>query len=110
MTDDYDDFPEGMTFRPSPEMLMGPLTGIRPVDDRWGGEIPEAYMQAIHSDVTENDLPQMLERIPTDDMDFADIISMVVLQTIARTGQRLAVELDGCTIDTSTIFDDELVE
>jgi len=90
-------------------MLMGPITGIRPTDERWGGEIPEAYMIAIYNDLMETDIPKMLDDMD-EDLPLPEILGMVVLQTVARTGQRLAVELDGCTIDTTTIFEDELVE
>lgn len=89
--------------------MMGPITGIRPMDDRWGGEMPEEYLMAIYDDIMHSDLPSMLEKTP-DDAGLDEIIGMVVLQTIVRTGQRLAVELDGCTIDTTTIFEDDMEE
>lgn len=93
------------TYRPGSGLIMGPITGIRPYDDRWGGEVPEEYMLAIYEDVINNDLPMMLKDHP--DMDTENVVGMAVLQTIVRTAQRLAVELDGCTIDTTTIFEDD---
>ena len=93
-------------FRPGQNLMMGPITGIRPTDDRWGGEVPEEYVMAIYDDIMNEDMPSMLEVVP-DDATLPDIIGMAVLQTIVRTGQRLAVELEGCTIDTTTIFEDD---
>jgi len=93
-------------FRPGAHMMMGPITGIRPDDGRWGGEMPEEYLMAIYDDLMNTDVPKLLETA-TDDMGFPDIVGMVVLQTAVRTAQRLAVELDGCTIDTTTIFEDD---
>lgn len=93
-------------YRVGKDLIMSPITGIRPIDDRWGGEIPEEYVEAIYEDVVNQDLPNMLAETDTD-FNTEDIISMAVLQTIIRTSQRLAVELDGCHIDTTTIFDDE---
>lgn len=90
-------------FRPGAHLMMGPITGIRPDDGRWGGEVPEEYLMAIHDDVMHSDLPKML----TDDIPFEEAVGMVVIQTIVRTAQRLAVELDGCVIDTTTIFEDD---
>lgn len=92
-------------FRPSADMLMGPITGIRPSDNRWGGEVPEEYMEAIYDDVVNNDLPVILKKLP-EDAPIEDVLGVAVIQAIVRTGQRLAVELDGCTIDTTTIFED----
>lgn len=94
-------------FRPAADMMMGPITGVRPSDNRWGGEVPEEYMEAIYDDVLNNDLPVILAKLP-DDAPIEDIIGVSVIQAIVRTGQRLAVELDGCTIDTTTIFEDEV--
>jgi len=93
-------------FRPGAHLMMGPITGIRPDDERWGGEMVEEHIMAIYDDVMNSDLPDMLDKCP-DDASLVDIIGMAVLQAIVRTGQRLAVELDGCTIDTTTIFEDE---
>jgi len=94
-------------YRPNPKLLMGPLTGIRPDDNRWGGELVEPVVMAIYDDVVNNDIPLMLKDI-SEDMDVFDIVGMAVIQTIVRTAQRIAVELDGCVIDTTTIFDEDL--
>ena len=94
-------------FRPNPNLLMSPITGIRPTDDRWGGEVVEEHLMAIYEDVMNSDVPSLLKTVP-DDALMEDVIGMVVLQTAVRTAQRLAVELDGCTIDTSTIFEDDV--
>lgn len=93
-------------FRPAADLVMGPITGVRPVDDRWGGEMPEEYVTAIYDDVVVNDLPSIIKGLPKD-ATLEEIIGVAVIQTIVRTGQRIAVELDGCTIDTTTIFEDE---
>lgn len=106
-------------FRPAMNLVMGPITGIRPNDDRWGGEMPQEYITAIYDDVVKSDIPMLLEQT----MDFDDLepilnnpkineafwaaLGIAVIQTAVRTGQRLAVELDGCTIDTTTIFEDD---
>lgn len=95
----------GETFRPSNKLLMGPITGIRPIDSRWGGEMPDEYLRAIYDDVVNTDLPAILSTM-SHDTPLEEIIGMVVIQAAVRTGQRLAVELDGCTIDTTTIFDE----
>lgn len=94
-------------YRPGRDLLMGPITGIRPTDDRWGGEVPEEYMLAIFDDVVNGDLPTILQEIP-EDAPIESVLGMAVMQTIVRTAQRLAVELDGCTIDTTTIFEDDV--
>jgi hypothetical protein len=71
--------------------------------------MPEEYIMAVYDDVMNEDLPKLLETLPRDTTE-AEVVSMAVLQTIVRTGQRLAVELDGCMIDTTTIFDDDLMD
>lgn len=87
--------------------MMGPITGVRPNDDRWGGEVPQVYAEAIMQDVMESDMPAMEEAgVFNQAEDLYDVVGFMVLQTVMRTAQRLAVELDGCRIDTSTIFDD----
>ena len=82
---------------------MGPITGIRPTDERWGGEVPEEYVEAIFNDVND-DLEYMIEK----GLEAEDLITSVITQAIMRTAQRLAVELDGCEIDLTTIFEDGL--
>ena len=89
-------------FRVASDRPMGPITGIIPDDGRWGGEVPEAYVEAIFDDVSE-DIPDMVAR----GIEPEGLIPAVIIQTIMRTAQRLAVELDGCEVDLSTIFDDE---
>jgi len=84
---------------------MGPITGIRPVDERWGGEMPEEYVEAIFNDVSD-DIPAMIEG----GLEAEDLVPTVITQAIMRTAQRLAVELDGCEIDLSTIFEHELID
>ncbi len=87
-------------FRVHADKSMSPPTGISPTDGRWGGELCEAYISAIFDDVND-DIPGLVAGgVPPE-----ELISSVIIQTIMRTAQRLAVELDGCQIDTSTIFD-----
>lgn len=95
-------------YRPSANLLMGPITGVRPTDGRWGGEICEEYIMAIYDDVMNSDMPMLVEKLP-DDATPSEMMGMVVIQTIVRTGQRLAVEMDGCVIDTSTILEENLI-
>ena len=47
-------------FRVSESRPMGPITGIRPTDEHWGGEMPEEYVEAIFNDVND-DLEYMVE-------------------------------------------------
>jgi len=89
-------------FRVASDRPMGPITGITPTDGRWGGEMPSEYVEAIFDDINE-DIPDMIARGTQPE----DLIPSVIIQTIMRTAQRLAVELDGCEVDLSTIFDDE---
>lgn len=95
-------------YRVGSHLTMSPITGISPVDGRWGGEIVDEYMEAIHYDVMNDDLQIILDI--EGELTTEEIISRVVIQTILRTAQRLAVELDGCIIDTTTVFEDEPIE
>lgn len=88
-------------FRVHADKTMSPPTGISPTDGRWGGEMPEEYVSVIFEDVNSDIEDMVAAGIPPE-----ELVPSVIIQTIMRTAQRLAVELDGCRIDTTTIFED----